>query len=105
MHKDLVLQGQALHAIATSATVHNTPCRTLLAREQARMRSEYEERLRELERERVTAEADKAQARLPPILEPCSQHDLLPDAHAVLPSGQQQPCKSCWLLLKTLHSG
>ena len=37
--------------------------RTLLAREQARMRGEYEERLRELERERVTAEADKAQAR------------------------------------------
>lgn len=27
------------------------------------MRGEYEERLRELERERVTAEADKAQAR------------------------------------------
>ena len=37
--------------------------RTLLAREQRRMRDQYEERLRELERERLTAEQDKAQVR------------------------------------------
>jgi hypothetical protein len=36
-------------------------CRNLLAREQQRIRSEYEERLRELERERQTVEEDKAQ--------------------------------------------
>ena len=36
-------------------------CRTLLAREQRRMRGEYEIRLRELERERIHAEQDKAQ--------------------------------------------
>jgi len=40
--------------------------RTLLAREQQRMRSEYEQRLRDLESERLTAEHDKAQARQPP---------------------------------------
>ena len=38
-------------------------CRTLLAREQQRMRSEYEQRLRDLESERLTAEHDKAKAR------------------------------------------
>lgn len=38
-------------------------CRNLLAREQRRIRSEYEERLRELERERQTVEEDKAQVR------------------------------------------
>ena len=36
--------------------------RTLLAREQRRMRSEYEERLRDLEREAQAAEAGKAAA-------------------------------------------
>ena len=35
--------------------------RTLLAREQRRMRGEYEIRLKELERERLHAEQDKAQ--------------------------------------------
>ena len=41
----------------------DTPCplRTLLAREQRRMRGEYEIRLKELERERLHAEQDKAQ--------------------------------------------
>ena len=38
-------------------------CRTLLAREHQRVRGEYEERLRELERERQGAEEDKAQVR------------------------------------------
>ena len=38
-------------------------CRTLLAREQQRMRSEYEQRLRDLESERLTAEHDKAKVR------------------------------------------
>lgn len=38
--------------------------RTLLAREQRRMRGEYEIRLRELERERIHAEQDKAQVRI-----------------------------------------
>ena len=37
--------------------------RTLLAKEQRRIRSEYEERLRELERERHGVEEDRAQAR------------------------------------------
>ncbi|CAL8468827.1 g8368 [Coccomyxa elongata] len=42
--------------------LEDTPVfRTLLAREQRRMRDQYEERLRELERERLTAEQDKAQ--------------------------------------------
>ena len=36
--------------------------RTLLAKEQRRIRSEYEERLRELERERHGVEEDRAQA-------------------------------------------
>ena len=37
--------------------------RTLLAKEQQRMRSEYEQRLRDLESERLTAEHDKAKVR------------------------------------------
>ena len=37
--------------------------RTLLAKEQRRIRSEYEERLRDLERERHGVEEDRAQAR------------------------------------------
>eukprot|EP00884_Botryococcus_braunii_P022705 jgi/Botrbrau1/9118/Bobra.0305s0022.1 len=42
--------------------IEDTPVfRNLLAREQQRIRSEYEERLRELERERQTVEEDKAQ--------------------------------------------
>ncbi|CAL5221751.1 g4003 [Coccomyxa viridis] len=42
--------------------LEDTPVfRTLLAREQRRMRGEYEIRLRELERERIHAEQDKAQ--------------------------------------------
>ena len=36
-------------------------CRTLLAKEQRRIRSEYEERLQELERERGGVEEDRAQ--------------------------------------------
>ena len=43
-------------------------CRTLLAREQRRMRGEYEIRLRELERERIHAEQDKAQVKVNGIL-------------------------------------
>ena len=42
-------------------------CRTLLAREHQRVRGEYEERLRELERERQGAEEDKAQVCLQDI--------------------------------------
>jgi hypothetical protein len=37
------------------------PFRNLLAREHRRIRGEYEDRLRELERERQTVEEDKAQ--------------------------------------------
>ena len=43
-------------------------CRTLLAREQRRMRGEYEIRLRELERERIHAEQDKAQVPIFPLV-------------------------------------
>jgi hypothetical protein len=36
-------------------------CRTLVAQEQARIRQQYEERLRELESERQSVQEDKAQ--------------------------------------------
>ncbi len=36
-------------------------CRTLLAKEQARIRQQYEERLREIEKERQSVEEDRAQ--------------------------------------------
>lgn len=36
-------------------------CRTLLAKEQARIRQQYEERLRDLENERQSVQEDKAQ--------------------------------------------
>ena len=63
LHDKMFWVEESAHT-ATGLTRGGTACRrTLLAREQARMRGEYEERLRELERERVTAEADKAQAR------------------------------------------
>jgi hypothetical protein len=40
------------------------PRRTLLAKEQARIRQQYEERLRELESERQSVQEDKAQVRV-----------------------------------------
>lgn len=43
------------------STPHRPPCRTLLAKEQARIRQQYEERLRELENERQSVQEDKAQ--------------------------------------------
>ena len=46
--------------------------RTLLAKEQQRMRGEYEQRLRDLESERLTAEHDKAKVRRPFCQLPCS---------------------------------
>ena len=51
-----------------SYRIEPEPCRTLLAREQQRMRSEYEQRLRDLESERLTAEHDKAKARHTPVV-------------------------------------
>lgn len=41
--------------------IPSVACRTLLAKEQARIRQQYEDRLRDLERERQSVEEDKAQ--------------------------------------------
>ena len=46
---------------ALAAPPTPTPTRTLLAKEQARIREQYEERLRELEAERQGVAEDKAQ--------------------------------------------
>ena len=64
------------------------PYRTLLAREQRRMRGEYEIRLRELERERIHAEQDKAQ------VTSCSKlHAALQRRSGVAMLPQQKPTR------------
>ena len=54
------IDGQRMHIASCGADALRA-LRTLLAREQRRMRGEYEIRLKELERERLHAEQDKAQ--------------------------------------------
>ncbi|KAK9846008.1 hypothetical protein WJX81_008288 [Elliptochloris bilobata] len=55
------ISGMQSQLLIGGTKVEDTPVfRTLLAREQQRMRGEYEQRLRDLESERLTAEHDKA---------------------------------------------
>lgn len=74
-------QSMTRHIAREEPRLGAKPCRTLLAREQQRMRSEYEQRLRDLESERLTAEHDKAKARASHLVSAscsrrCSRNEL-----------------------------